>query len=125
MSDISRAKIGDPGQEAAKSTLAMAAAKATKTKSVTNIVLTTHAEAKALASHAAKMKKASRNKERLRSDILYLHSLAKKIERRTDIDEDKVQATVSKEATEALTMLKEREAFWHLMDKAAVIPPPS
>lgn len=80
-------------------------------------VLTAHAERKA-ASTGPKMKKSSRNKERLRSDIVYLHSLSKKIERRTDIEVDKVQATVSKEAQEALSMLKDRQLFWQLLDKS-------
>lgn len=115
-------RIAKSGAEGAKvNTLAMAAAKATKTQAVTKAVLTTHAEAK-----KAKMKKSgSRNKERLRSDIVYLHSLASKIERRTDIDEDKVQALVSREANAALTMLKEREEFWKLVDNSSSVPPPT
>ena len=117
-------RISKSGSEAGVkvNTLAMAAAKATKTQAVTKAVLTTHAEAK-----KAKMKKSggSRNKERLRSDIVYLHSLANKIERRTDIDEDKVQALVSREANAALSMLKEREEFWKLVDNSSSVPPPT
>ena len=62
-----------------------------------------------------KLKKGNRNEERLKQDIAYLHNLVNRIEKRTDIEVDEVQAGVTKEADEALSLLKDREAFWKMI----------
>ena len=99
--------------------MARAVTKATRNQTVTSAVLSSHAKARISGNpglkKGTKLKKANRNEDRLRLDIAYLNGLVYKIERRTDIDVDEVQACVSKEATEAVSLLREREAFWKLM----------
>ena len=96
--------------------LAQAASKASQRRAVAQRVVAIHAAAISDVASASKVKnrKVNRDKERLRSDIAYLHGLAQKIERRTDIDEDEVQARVRRETSEAVTLLKERQIFWSL-----------
>ena len=100
---------------------ASAVGKVTKGQHAANAVITTANEGK-MKGRKGKREKFNRNKERLRSDIGYLHALATKIVKRTDIDEDLVQAHVKKEAVYAKNLLKERENFWSLMDNCAKPP---
>jgi uncharacterized protein YlxW (UPF0749 family) len=103
-----------PGEKSKIKLFSRIASKASKTSVVSSVVTANLVQAHANDT-AYKVRTNSKVQDRLRSDKAYLSKLVKKIQKRTDIDNDEVQKNVSKEAKEVLGFLKEREIFWDQM----------